>query len=162
MKIDLADIKDAEEILYLQKLAYQSEAAIYNDYSIPPLTETIEEIQEDFYNKIFLKTTSGNKIIGSVRAYSDGHSCFLERLIVHPEWRGKGIGTELMKAIEARFVDVRRYELFTGIKSEGNIRLYKRLGYIPFKENVLNISVTLIYMEKTANPQHYIYIEGKF
>jgi ribosomal protein RSM22 (predicted rRNA methylase) len=35
--IERATIKDAEEILDLQKLAYKSEAEIYNDYAIPPL-----------------------------------------------------------------------------------------------------------------------------
>ena len=151
MEIILANIEDAAAILSLQKLAYQSEAAIYQDYSIPPLTQTLEETQGEFDNKLFLKAVDGEEIIGSVRAYSDGCCCFVGRLIVHPKWRRKGIGTKLMKTIESHFADVQRYELFTGTKSEGNIRLYKRLGYRPFKEEVANESVTLVYMEKTVN-----------
>ncbi|HUS71545.1 MAG TPA: GNAT family N-acetyltransferase [Sedimentisphaerales bacterium] len=151
MEISLANIEDATEILRLQKQAYQSEAAIYQDYSIAPLTQTIEEIKGEFDNKLFLKAVSGEEIIGSVRAYSDGCCCFVGRLIVGPKWKGKGVGTKLMKTIETYFTDVQRYELFTGIKSEGNIRLYKRLGYKPFKEQVLNESISLIYMEKIAS-----------
>jgi hypothetical protein len=41
MMITQAAAADAAEILALQKLAYQSEAAIYQDYSIPPLTQTL-------------------------------------------------------------------------------------------------------------------------
>ena len=34
MEIMLADIEDLEQVLYLQKLAYKSEAKIYEDYGI--------------------------------------------------------------------------------------------------------------------------------
>ncbi len=44
MKILRASIEDAEEILSLQKTAYLSEAALYNNYNIPPLKQTTDEI----------------------------------------------------------------------------------------------------------------------
>ena len=150
MEISLANIEDAEQVLSLQKLAYQSEAAIYQDYSIPPLIQTIDEIKGEFEEQVFLKAIYGKEIIGSVRAYSYNDSCFIGRLIVHPEWQGQGFGSKLMNDIEAYFADVQRYELFTGTKSVGNIRLYKRLGYKSFKEQVVNESVSLVYMEKIS------------
>ena len=152
MEIFLAVIEDAKQILRLQKMAYQSEAKIYHDYKIPPLTQTIAEIKEEFNSKLFLKAVVQNNIIGSVRAYSDENSCFVGRLIVHPDTQGKGIGTRLMNAIEAHFPDVRRYELFTGTKSFANIRFYDRLGYRPLKEQVVNKSLSLAFMEKARNP----------
>jgi len=148
MEILLADIEDLEQILYLQKLAYKSEAKIYEDYGIPPMTQSIEEIRDEFTSHVFLKTVYENSIIGSVRAYFDDNSCFIGRLIVHPEFQEKGIGTKLMNAMEAHFSEVQRYELFTGTKSTKNICLYKRMGYKPFKEQVVNESLSLIYMEK--------------
>jgi hypothetical protein len=39
MKIEKANYEDLAEILDLQKLAYQSEAQILNDYSIQPLNQ---------------------------------------------------------------------------------------------------------------------------
>ena len=50
-----ADVSDAAEILELQKLAYQSEAVLYDDWSIPPLTQTLDEIKKDFDEMTFLK-----------------------------------------------------------------------------------------------------------
>ena len=48
MSIEQAMIDDAQEILALQKLAYQSEAEIYNDFTIPPLHQTLDEIKAEF------------------------------------------------------------------------------------------------------------------
>jgi hypothetical protein len=53
-----------------------------------------------------------------------------------------------MQEIEARFPDAARCELFTGHKSQGNLRLYKRLGYQPFKRHVLSDQLTMVYLEK--------------
>ncbi len=55
MIIKRASADDLKEILDLQKLAYVSEAEIYKDYSIPPLTQTLEQIQADFDKQLFLK-----------------------------------------------------------------------------------------------------------
>jgi hypothetical protein len=44
MVIEKAVVNDAEKILSLQKIAYRSEAEIYDDFTIPPLKQTSEEI----------------------------------------------------------------------------------------------------------------------
>ena len=38
-----ADLADAAAILELQKRAYQQEAALYDDWTIPPLTQTPDQ-----------------------------------------------------------------------------------------------------------------------
>ena len=128
-EISRAGIADAAEILELQKLAFQSQAILYDYWSMPPLTQTLEEIMEEFSRLRFLKATESGRIIGAVRASLDDGTCHIGRLIVHPEFQNRGIGTLLMQAIEAEFPDAQRYELFTGSKSERNIHLYERLGY---------------------------------
>ena len=150
MRIKKASIDDCEEILKLQKIAYQSEAKIYNDYSIPPLVETIENTLEDFSHKIFLKVIIDNKIIGSVRAYQDNNTCYIGKLIVHPKYQDQGIGTLLLKTIESNFPEVKRYELFTGEKSEKNLYLYQKLGYQVYKTEKLNEVVNIHYLEKIS------------
>jgi len=148
MIIEQAKLKDAKEILDLQKLAYKSEAEIYNDYTIPPLIQSFKEIETDFKNQTFLKVLVDGKIIGSVRAYMINETCFIGRLIVHPDFQNRGIGTRLMNEIESYFSKARRFELFTGYKSERNIYLYKKLGYQIFKREKVNKNLELVYMEK--------------
>jgi ribosomal protein S18 acetylase RimI-like enzyme len=106
--ITYASTEDAAALLELQKLAYQSEAKLYNDLSIPPLIQTMEELEIDFTIKVFLKAQVESKIIGSVRGYQAGNTCYIERLIVHPNHQGQGIGTALMESFESYFVRVSR------------------------------------------------------
>lgn len=42
--IERATFTDAKAILTLQKLAYQSEARLYKNDSLPPLTESLEDL----------------------------------------------------------------------------------------------------------------------
>ena len=43
-----ANREDMEEILELQYLAYQSEAALFGSRDIPPLKETLEEVYKEY------------------------------------------------------------------------------------------------------------------
>ena len=146
--IERATISDAKEILSLQKLAYQSEAEIYNDFNIPPMIQTLKSIEEDFKNQVFLKALIDGRIIGSVRAYSKKGVCYIGRLIVHPDFQNRGIGTKLMNEIEKIFGTCQRFELFTGNKSEKNLYLYQKLGYRIFKTAKITDQTTIVYLEK--------------
>jgi phage replication-related protein YjqB (UPF0714/DUF867 family) len=156
MLIEKAKVSDAEEILALQKLAYRSEAEIYNDFNIPPLVQTSEEIKKDFENQFFLKAVEDEKIIGSVRAQVKGEICHVGRLIVHPNFQNRGIGNKLMNEIERVFNTCKRFELFTGSKSERNLYLYQKLGYRIFKTAKITDKTTIVYLEKKINPSTYL------
>jgi len=147
--IEPADVRDAREILELQKLAYRSEAAIYDDYTIPPLIQTHEEMVADFDDNLFLRASQKGKIIGSVRGRLSRGTCFIGRLIVHPAHQGEGLGTSLMNEIEKCFPEAERFELFTGHRSEGNLRLYARLGYRVLKREKISEALEFVYMQKT-------------
>jgi GNAT superfamily N-acetyltransferase len=114
----------------------------------PPLTETLPEIMSEFETKVFLKAVHAARIIGSVRDTLDSGTCQIGRLIVHPDYQRKGIGTLLMGRIETAFSRAERFELFTGIKSTNNIQLYQRLGYREYREEDLSPKVRLVFMEK--------------
>ena len=154
IEVKQASVEDGGTILQLQMRAYLSEAEIYNDYSIPPLIQSFNEIKQEFSEQVFLKAMAiekgkeeeeeGNQtitIVGSVRAYLDRGTAYIGRLIVKPEYQNKGIGTKLMEAIEQHFKFANRYELFTGHKSTQNLHLYQKLGYYEFKRVLVTISV---------------------
>ena len=159
---------DAPAILALQRLAYQSEALLYNDWSIPPLTQPLEALEVEFARLTILKavprgnTANGagpvvgpviGPIIGSVRAGLSHGVCHIGRLIVHPEHQRQGLGGALLGAIEARFPKAQRYALFTGSRSEGNLRLYQRHGYQIVRSQEMTPDLTLVFLEKPGQPE---------
>jgi ribosomal protein S18 acetylase RimI-like enzyme len=143
-----AQAGDAAEILTLQKLAYRSEAELNKDFTIPPLTQTLEEIEAEFGRMLFLKATANGCIIGSVRAEEREGTCYIGRLIVHPDCQNRGIGRRLLAALEARFSRAARYELYTSERSARNLYLYQKQGYTIFRREPLSGRVTLVYLEK--------------
>ena len=129
-------------------MAYLSEAEIYGDFTIPPLKQTLEEIKKDFEDQMFLKAVVEGRIIGSVRAYVKEGTCYVGRLIVHPDFQNHGIGKQLMARIEEVFKEVQRFEIFTGHKSERNLHLYEKLGYRRFKTVTANEKLIIVFLEK--------------
>ncbi len=149
MIIEPAVREDALDILNLQKLCYLSEAKIYNDYTIPPLIQTLEEIQFDLEKYFFLKAVKNGKIIGSVRTRKINlDTGYIGRLIVHPDFQNQGIGSRLMKEIEKKFPDIKRWELITGHLSVKNIKFYGKHGFKIFKTEKLTSKVDLVHLEK--------------
>jgi GNAT superfamily N-acetyltransferase len=146
--VESAIAEDAAAILALQKLAYQSEAQIYDDWTLPPLTQTLTSLREEIAASRVLKATEGNRLVGSVRAREENGVCQIARLIVLPRLQGCGVGTMLMRHIEAQFPNAEGFELFTGSRSEANLRLYERLGYRRCREKTLSPAVTLVFLEK--------------
>ena len=74
---------DLPKILEVQKQAFYSEAVFYNDFNIQPMRQTLEEISEEFKNKVFLKASIDGRIVGSVRAsrsLENEKTCFIEKL----------------------------------------------------------------------------------
>lgn len=146
--IKKAQKEDLEEILKLQYLAYQGEAKLFGNMDIPPLKQTIEEVYDEFLKGAILKAVDdGGGIIGSVRAYEDGGTVYIGKLMVHPSKQGQGIGTQLLLEMEKQYPD-QRYELFTSTKSEKNIALYQKLGYNIFDEKQVTEELRFVYMEK--------------
>jgi ribosomal protein S18 acetylase RimI-like enzyme len=150
--VERANTEDAAEILALQKLAYQSEAAIYGDYTIAPLTQTLEEMKADVRELVVLKATVEGRIVGSVRGRVVDGTCYVGRLIVHPDVQNRGLGTALLHAIERGCPVARRFELFTGHRSARNLHLYHELGYASFKEERISERLTLVFLDKHVPP----------
>ncbi len=148
MKFEKAVPADAEELLRLQKCAYQSEAEIYNDFTIPPLIQTLEELRKDFCSSNFYVVRENNSIAASINLRIDGYTGYVGRVVVTPEKQGKGIGSFLMDEVEKQFSGLKRLELFTGHLSVRNLAIYSHKGYKEFRSEIVTQNLKFIYLEK--------------
>ncbi|MDR2689999.1 MAG: GNAT family N-acetyltransferase [Azoarcus sp.] len=147
IQITKAEYEDLKEILELQYRAYQSEALIHNDFSIQPLTQSLDELVREHGKNIILKAVAESRIVGSVRAYAENGTVFIGKLMVHPIYQNRGLGKRLLQAIEDKFPQP-RCELFTSLKSEKNVRLYEKCDYSRYKKVISPSGMIFIYFEK--------------
>ncbi|EXU61622.1 MULTISPECIES: GNAT family N-acetyltransferase [Streptomyces] len=157
--ISAATADDAEQILKLQYLCYQAEAELYGDYSIEPLTQSLDDLRAELSEGCVLVARLGAEVVGSVRGVVDDKgTAAIAKLIVHPRMQRHGLGGRLLAAIEERLSGERaakRYRLFTGHRSEGNLRLYRRYGYAQVGTEEVNRRLSLVTLEKDATATAY-------
>lgn len=122
---------DAGEVLTLQRAAFVQEALIYGTPQLPPLTQTLDELEAELRENLGMVALEGARMVGAVRARLDGDLLLVGRIAIAPDQQGRGIGSRLLAAVEQRGAEAGagEAELFTGSLSEANLRLYEREGY---------------------------------
>jgi chorismate mutase/predicted N-acetyltransferase YhbS len=149
--IEAAGAADMSLILGIQKRAFvESAEEAGGNYNIAPITETLDQMKQDFQEFTFLKATVDGMIVGSVRAQEKENGCHIGRLVVEPVFQRRGYGTALLRAIESRFPAVREYVLFTGATNAKSIGFYTRHGYSVEDEFKDSDGVLLVWMRKHA------------
>lgn len=137
--------EDYANLWDMQLTAYATEALLY-DQPIPPVTQSQAEAVADCQRSHVLKACLDGRIVGSIRYVVQKGTCHIAKLMVLPGYRNRGFGTRLLQAVE-QAVPGARYELFTGTRSTGNIRLYEKNGYRIFATDPVN---ELVYLAKEA------------
>lgn len=142
-----ANEEDLPCILEIQHQAFRREAEEFHDYSIEPLLQTLEDLKEELQTFTYLKAVDEEgQIIGSIRGYVRDRTCYIGKILVHPNYQGVGVGTAMIKEFE-KIQIAPRYELYASIRCPQNIRLYERLGFKRFKETRME-SNGFVYLEK--------------
>lgn len=119
---------DAGEVLTVQRAAFASEALIYSSADMPPLTQTLQELEAELQEADGWVARMGPRIVGAIRTRESDGVLLIGRIAIAPDVQGSGVGGMLLAAAEAHSAAAEA-ELFTGSLSEANIRLYERCGY---------------------------------
>ena len=80
---------------------------------------------------LFLLATIEDTLVGTAMAGYDGHRGWVYYVAVSPAHRQKGIGTALMKAVEARLAEIGcpKLNLQVRASNKGVVAFYRKLGY---------------------------------
>ncbi|MDK1345817.1 GNAT family N-acetyltransferase [Streptomyces sp. 378] len=153
--ISAATEQDAEQIFRLQYLCFQTEAALYGNYRIDPLVQTLDSVREEVTRDCVFVARLGEEVVGSVRgSVTEDGAAAIGKLCVHPRLQGHGIGARLLRAAEAALTDrhgATRFRLHTGHRSESNLRLYRKVGYVTVGTSQGADGVPMIVLEKPAD-----------
>jgi ribosomal protein S18 acetylase RimI-like enzyme len=145
------ELADAGELLTLQRAAFVGEAQLYDDPRLPPLTQTLAELEAEIVNSTGIAATAGTRLVGAVRMRLHMDVLYINRLAVAPDLQGQGIGTALLRAAETS-APAHRASLFTGHLSRANLRLYRRLGYVETRQDRESAAPDLIHLTKDLSP----------
>lgn len=142
-------VADAGEVLTLQRAAFVTEAQLYGDPGLPPLTETLAALEADLRAGRGFVARAGHRIVGAVRTATRDGRLHIGRLVVAPDVQGRGIGASLLRAAEAA-ASVPEAVLFTGSRSVANLRFYfyERHGYRETHRAPLGDEVELVHLAK--------------
>ncbi|HEY8984206.1 MAG TPA: GNAT family N-acetyltransferase, partial [Streptomyces sp.] len=61
--------QDAEQIFRLQYLCFQSEAALYGNYRIDPLVQSLDSVRKELTTDCVFVARLGDEVVGSVRGH---------------------------------------------------------------------------------------------
>ncbi|MGW5734389.1 MULTISPECIES: GNAT family N-acetyltransferase [Streptomyces] len=152
--------QDAEKILKLQYLCYQSEAELYGDYSIEPLTQSLASLQAELDAGGVLVARLGDEVVASVRGTvgPDG-TARIDKLVVHPRMQRHGLGGRLLDAIERHLGaggTAKCFQLFSGHRSEQSLQLYRKHGYAPVNTERVNERLTRITLAKDVDARAFV------
>ncbi|MCF3123263.1 GNAT family N-acetyltransferase [Streptomyces arenae] len=154
------DTDAAEQILKLQYLCYQSEAELYGDYSIEPLTQSLDSLRGELTTGVVLVARLGGEVVASVRGTVDADgTARIGKLIVHPRMQRHGLGGRLLDAVERRLGadgTVKCFQLFTGHRSEQNLQLYRKHGYAAVSSRRVDDRLTVVTLAKEAAAGTYV------
>jgi len=121
--------EDAKIILEIQKRAFAEEGRVSGNLDIPPLNEPLSAVIDHIKYQTAFVARQGTQIIGSVRGLLNGTVCTIRGLSIEPAHQGQGIGSSLLRAVEAAHPHVTHFELTTNTLMEANVRFYQRHGY---------------------------------
>ena len=146
---------DAGKVLTLQRAAYVTGAQAHGDLNLPPLRQSLSDLSAELGREGVVAVgwrDGGGRLLAAVRATvgaEDGTVAEIGRLTVAPDRQGLGLGSRLLEAVEDRLpAGVREVRLFTGERSEANLRLYRRHGYTETHRTDTPAGYALVHMNK--------------
>jgi GNAT superfamily N-acetyltransferase len=150
LTIHHAQSSDVEDMYGIQMRAFEEEGRRGGTREIPPLQEQMASIAEHVQRQIALVAKEDGTTVGCVRGVLEGRVCRVRALVVEPTKHGRGIGTKLLKALEAELKDTDRIDLTTNTIMEGNVPFYERHGYHVIEYTAPRPGVTLAQMSKST------------
>ena len=108
---------------------------LYSAVGWTAYTDNPDTLEQGFRHSLLtLAAYEEDELIGLIRVVGDGFTIvFIQDLLVDPAHQRQGIATALVRAVLARYPDVRQVELVTD-NTPKTIAFYKSLGFTEFSE----------------------------
>ena len=125
--IDVRERATAAELWPLQRRSYRVEAELIGSDAIPPLSESLAELMA--CGERFLGAFDGDVLVGAISYRIEGDTLDIHRLVVDPGALRRGIGRELVRAVQELETAPTRVVVQTGAANRPATALYRQEGF---------------------------------
>jgi ribosomal protein S18 acetylase RimI-like enzyme len=144
--LDVTNVTIAQRILDVQQLAYLRESILIDYPNLPPLQETLENIQTS--GESFLGYYK-QEILAGVLSYSlEQETLTIQRLVVHPTYTGRGIGQALLRELIHQHTYIKTFTVSTAEKNIPAVKLYEKHGFEITQRHTTADGLALVSLEK--------------
>jgi GNAT superfamily N-acetyltransferase len=148
LMIKRSGLNDVDRLLTIQKQAFAEDYQLYEDHQTTPVNETKEKLIINIKHAIHYTIWFNHVIIGGIDIRKKEHTLLLDKLFLANEYQNKGIGSKIMKLIEAEFPVIKVWRLYTPYLNTKNHHFYEKLGYKKIGEIQLTEKLLLFKYEK--------------
>ncbi len=148
-KINIKNLESAERVLSVQFPSYRIEAALLDNYEIPPLKDTVASLHN--CDETFFGYFIDEELCGVISVKLEEDIVDIHRLFVHPNHLRKGIAKKLLYFLQEEFHDAKKMIVTTGSKNSPAIEFYQKNGFTMLKELTVEENLSLTLFEKNLN-----------
>lgn len=145
-----AELKDSEEILYIQKQCFIEYLDKYQDHEVNPCNEDIEHLKSRIESKIwdiyFIKVNGDVAGIIKVNHY-DLNTYKINDFGILPKFRDMHIGTAVFMEIKEKYDNAKEWILSTILEEDRCIHFYEKFGFKRSSDKepkVINEKMTIV------------------
>lgn len=144
-QLDLMNQTLTEELLALQKSAYAIEAKLIGFPNLPPLHETVEELQTS--GEIFYGYFVDGELAGAISYKIEDKTLDIHRMMVHPNFFRQGIARQLLALVLA-LPEIERAIVMTGAANQPAKKLYETFGFVEITQEMVVEGLMIARFEK--------------
>ena len=130
--IDITQPVTAEEVLRVQRLAYKVEADLIGFVDLPPLKQTIKELEQS--EETFYGFYTKGQLSGVVSLKIEDRVMDISRLFVHPEQFRKGIARKLIAFVQKYEKGFEEIFVSTAADNQPAVLFYIKNGFSVISE----------------------------
>ncbi len=134
--LQIAEVQDAEMLTNIQIEAFEDHATVWGSWTSkgdakgPGGYNSIQHVEYLIKVSNFFKIIADDRVVGGICAFIIGQKYgTIDMFFIHPRFKNKKIGKEVITLIEKQFPIVKKWDLGTSAKSKQNHYFYEKVGY---------------------------------
>ncbi|MFN8459347.1 MAG: GNAT family N-acetyltransferase [Anaerolineae bacterium] len=150
-RVDIHQPDIAWQIYTLQQAAYHIESQIIGYPTLPPLMESLEDLQQS--GEQFLAFQAAGQLAGVLSYTHSPNALEICRMMVSPAYFRRGIAGKLLQAVETIEPNINQIVVSTAAQNQPALSLYQKYGYRQTFTTTLPDGLKLVTLHKQL-PYH--------